>query len=240
MIIITSIAPKHANDQKKAVESWLKLNLQVFSFNSQREIDQIEKDYKGVTFVETYRTMELSYGKPVVSISAMMDWCKLSNYDKFMFINSDIEVENHHNSLSNINELLDKNMVLANRLDYGERNNRQNTMKYYYKGIDVFCMNKTHLQMYGQSMYAMGQCFWDYWIPFTALKNGVTVYLVKHRSFYHNEHPLQYSNDNWLKTGRYFRIDNSLHQFDDSVQGIGRMSDYVYNLLYKTMVKKEL
>jgi hypothetical protein len=240
MILITSIAPKHANDQKKAIDSWLALGLKVFSFNNRTEIDLIENDYKGVTFIETYRTLELTYGKPVVSISAMIDWCKLSNHDKFMFINSDIEIENRHGSISKISELLNKGLVLANRLEYSPKQNREMTMKYYYKGIDVFCMTKAHLQMYGQSMYAMGQCFWDYWIPFTAIKNGVTVYLAQHRSFYHNEHPLQYSHENWLKTGRYFRIDNVLHQHDDSPQGIGRMSEYVFNLIYRTMIKKEV
>jgi len=241
MIAITSIAPNHVSDQQKAIKSWLDAGIKVYSFNSHKEAELLFKDYKDVHFVETYRTLEHIYGKPVVSISAMIDWCKMSFYDKFIFVNSDIEIDNDSKILTRISKELDKNLVLANRLEYSEKNPKDKTAKYYYDGIDVFCLNKIHLHVYNQSMFAMGQCFWDYWIPFTAQKSGFDVTLLRnHKAFYHKEHPLQYSTDNWHKTGRYFRIDNSLYQFEDTTRGIGDMSKFVFNNIYRQMIKKEL
>ena len=85
MIACTSISPKHANNdiQLVAVNSWLELGLKVYSFNNKKECEYLATLYPNVTFIETHRTLEHHYGKPYVSINAVLDWCKEQKEDSF-------------------------------------------------------------------------------------------------------------------------------------------------------------
>ena len=239
MIFITSISPKHINDQLKATDTWHSMG-KVYSLNCKAEIELLKKQYPKIEFIETTRTLEKTYGKPVVSISAMFDFALSLKDENFCFINSDIELHDNKRLITNIKHALELSVVVANRIDYTEKNPKETSLKVYYTGIDAFFLNRKHIEIYPKSMFAMGQCFWDYNVPFTAIKQGINVYLLKNRFLFHKEHPLQYSNENWLKTGRYFQIEHDLFQFDNSTYGIGKMSDFVFNKIYKTMIKKEL
>jgi len=240
MIALTSISLQHINDQEQAIKSWLQLGLNVYSFNSKEEIKALKGIYKDVNFIETQRVLDKTYGKPVVSISAMIDFAKQQNDKTFMFINSDIELRNDLRLIAKISEQLQQGLILANRFEYSDVVDKDSTLHQYFEGIDVFCLHKDHLEIYPQTMFAMGQCFWDYWIPFTALQNGLDVFLLQNRFAFHREHKLQYSNDNWLLTGRYFRLHAGLYQFDDSTKGISNMSTFVKTKIYRNAIKKTL
>jgi len=234
MIIITSIAPVHLNDQKKAVDSWNNLGFKVYSLNNKKEIEVLKGEYKNVNFVETSRTMEKHFDKPVVQISAMLDFAKTLDHEYFLFVNSDIELTDDYNIFEGVKKEMQSKVIIANRQDYG---NDKNKHAIYHAGIDMFFIHKKFLNIYPQSMYACGQCFWDYWIPFTAMKSGIDIALLQNVVGFHHKHELQYSHDNWFRIGRFFRWENLLYQFQDTQHGIGQMSTYVHNLIYKTAIK---
>lgn len=234
MIVITSISPVHANDQQKAVDSWIKSGLKVYSLNCKREIEEIQDLYPNVTFIETNRTMEKHFLKPVVQISAMLDFAKTLDEDYFLFTNSDVEIEIENGIKDKIKKVMDNKIVICNRNDYGED---KAIAHQYYKGIDLFFIHKRFLNIYPQSMYACGQCFWDYWIPFTAMKSGIDIALIKNKIAFHKIHELQYSHENWFRIGRFFRWENILYQFQDTQHGIGQMSTFVFNRIYKSVEK---
>ena len=234
MIVITSISPVHANDQKKAVDSWIKSGLKVISLNCKREIEEIKDLYTNVTFIETYRTMEKHFDKPVIQISAMLDYAKSMDEDYFLFTNSDVEIELTNELKTGIKNVMDNKIIICNRNDYGDDKTKAHQ---YYQGIDLFFIHKKFLGIYPQAMYACGQCFWDYWIPFTAMKSGIDIALIKNKIAFHKKHDLQYSHDNWFRIGRFFRWENQLYQFQDTQHGIGQMSTFVFNMIYKTVEK---
>ena len=231
MIAITSLSPTHINSgiQQKAIDSWLKLGLKCYSFNKVSEIEMLSNKFTGIQFVPTTKTMEASFGKPYVSISAMIDWAKEQDCEEFCFINSDIELGYDVKLLGRIKSRMFTSVVISNRFDYDKK--KVNTVQ-YLAGIDAFFLSKKHLSIYPPSLFCMGQCFWDYYIPYVALKNNIEVVMMQNEFVFHKKHPVQYSHDNWEKTALLFIIENNI-----VVKDPGKMRDLVFNFL-NLMVKK--
>lgn len=235
MLAITSISPNHINSdiQQRAVNSWSKLGMQCFSFNNPKEVSLLKGYYKNVTFVSTDNTMEHLYGKPYVSISTMIS-SMLNEEEDICMINSDIELDYQPQLLKSIERKLSTSVVVLNRNDYDKK--KVNTTKYIH-GIDAFFIGKDHLQMYPPSSFCMGQCFWDYHIPFVALKNDVEVIALQNNFAFHKKHEAQYSEANWKKTGEYFILEHNLNFTQNE---IGRMNEVVFNYLNLMMKKVTL
>lgn len=237
MIACTSISPKHANNdiQLKAVNSWHDLGLKVYSFNCKKECEQLASMYPNVAFIETNRTMEHHFGKPYVQINAIFDWAKQQKEDYFCLINSDIELKTDKDTIVRIASEMNNSILMANRVNYDE--DYRGTQ--YLHGIDVFFIHKKWLDLYPQTIFCLGQCHFDYWIPFTASKHGVNIYFIKQDIAFHKNHNVQYSEENWNKTGRYFMWNNDLYQFHPT-QGIGKMSTFVFNYIYNYSRRKQI
>ena len=227
MIFCTSIAPKHINlnAQKIATDSWLDLGIPVYSFNSPEEIELLKSQYPKVEFVPTLRTMELTYGKQYVSVNAILDWCKEKRVENVCIINSDIEMRIDLKTLAKIENEMSNQILMSQRVNYGS--NKQGVFR---SGIDTFFINEKFLSIYPQSVYAIGQCHWDYWIPYKAILSGINTSFIRNEITFHKEHKEQYDHNSWLKTGRYFQWENNLFQFS-TTKGIGEMSTYVHTYI---------
>lgn len=239
MIACTSISPTHINKdiQRVAIASWLGLGMKVYSFNCKKEVDILKDQYPDVTFIETKRTMELTYGKPLTSINGVLDWCKDQQENDFCLINSDIEINSDKATISRIKTQMSESIVLANRIDY--KDNHDTTASPYLRGIDIFFINKKWMPFYPQSMHCFGMTFWDYFIPYVAIKNGIDVVFIDQKIAFHKAHEAQYSHDNWLKSGRFFLWEQGLYQYDDTT-GVGRMSNFVFNYIYNASQRKQI
>lgn len=226
MVAVTSIAPKHTNEgiQLKAVNSWIEHGLKVYSFNHPSEIPELKKIYKDITFIPTIRTQEKIFGKHYVCINAIFDWA-IENNQSICLINSDIEMRTDKATISRIETLMEKSIVMANRVNY------QNDYKgnQYMQGTDAFFIHNKYLYLYPQTSFCLGQCHFDYYIPFLAIINGIETYFIRQNTIYHKEHNAQYSADNWIKTGHHFMWLTNMYQFANN---IGRMSTHVYNYIH--------
>lgn len=223
MIAITSIAPNHRNNQLNAVNSWLNYGLRVVSLNHPDEIKELKDIYKGVEFIPTERTMQALFGKKYVAINALIDYAKGLNEEVYLFINSDIVIIDKHDIIKRAKEKSKEGVVYAKRHDYTEENNE---VKKYEYGIDAFFIHKNYLNIFPQSIYCLGQTFWDYWVPYRAIKEGVKIFEVQEPFIYHKIHPFQYKMEDWKKIGKYFIWENDLERFNN----VGKMSQYVYQL----------
>lgn len=237
MIAITSISPTHINAdiQAKAIQSWIDLGMKVYSINNAYECEILEEKYPNVTFVSTHRTMHQAYGKPLVSISAALDFCKDKEENHFCLINSDIELRTDAGTIERVKKKMETSIVLCNRVDY----DKDYSGNKYLLGIDVFFIHRNFLYIYPQSMHCFGMTFWDYEIPFTAAKSGVEVTFLKQNIAYHKVHAFQYTADNWQKSGRYFLWQHGLYQFNDRTE-IGKMSKYVFDFIYNYSKRVEI
>ena len=204
-----------------------------FSFNHPSEVRKLKEEYKNITFISTDHTMQHLYGKPYVSISTMIS-AMLNEDENICLINSDIELDFQPKLLKSIEKKLESSVVVVNRNDYEKK--KVNTEK-YINGIDVFFLGKQHLEIYPPSSFCMGQCFWDYHIPYVALKNDIEVIALQNDFAFHKKHKVQYSDENWKKTGEYFILEHGLNYGQNEV---GRMNEMVFNYLNLMMKKQTL
>jgi len=233
MVAVTSISPKHRNNdiQAIAVKSWIDFGLTVYSFNEPKECEELKPKYPDVIFVPTMRTMQWVFSKPYVSISAIFDYFKYKKSD-ILLINSDIVIKTDIN-LIQIEEKLKDCLILANRINH---NGDYKGVK-YLQGIDAFFIPYRLLFLYPETLFCLGQCHFDYMIPYQAIRDGYDVYFLENDFIYHLEHPVQYSRDNWMKTGEHFKWIYNLVQFGNN---IGQMSTYVFKYIYNASQRLKL
>lgn len=199
MIALTSISPNHhiGEAQLEAVNSWINAGFAVVSINSPAEIDKLKHQYP-CRFVPCYRTMENVYKAPYVPISAFIDYAKEQNFEQVMIINSDITLSG---KIKDYWFKAKEGLVFSNRYDH---DNFENPKRYDY-GFDVFIINQSFYHLITQSMFAMGQTWWDYWVPFRFIKNNVPIFLIKESLFFHQVHPVQYSGAEWRHMTKHFQ-----------------------------------
>lgn len=239
MIAVTSISPTHINAgiQSKAVQSWIDCGMKVYSINCKEECEQLKPLYPDVTFIPTHQTMEQTFKRPYVRINAVLDWAKDQSENHFCIINSDIELKINNVTLIGIENEMEKSIVMSNRVNH----NGDYIGAQYLAGIDVFFIHKKWLSYFSQTIFCFGQCFWDYWIPYSANEKGIDTTFVKQNISYHLNHPAQYKHEQWLQTGRYFLWEHGLSQFNSTLPSeVGKANTYVYNYIYTNSKRKEL
>ncbi len=212
---IISSMPPHT-EAMETIKSWQRF-YKVVCLQSKEEIESLQQLYPDVTFVETVKTLEKLTGKKLVSINAMLDY-GLQHKTNVLLINSDI-------LLAEFPECSNDGITCFQRMDY---DNNMNDNEPFVHGWDAFFIPYQFLKIYPPSIYAMGACWWDYWIPYTAMKERVPVYL-KQGCAYHKKHPQQWSTDEWQLYGETFRIENKLNFTD-----IGKMGQYILNVIKKS------
>jgi len=225
-IAFTSISPRHhiGDAQLKAVESWQKAGFEVISINSPLEIEELKTKYP-IKFVQCYRTMEGLFKAPYVPISAFFDYAKEQKIEQFMLINSDISLSDG-GLIEPYWEKAKEGLVFANRFDHDDF---QRPQRYEY-GFDVFIIHQDFYKLINQSMFCMGQTWWDYWLPYKFLKNNVPIHLITDPMFFHQRHPIQYSSKEWEVMTRHFQwIENYL---------VGRSPQLTTNNVYKEIKAK--
>lgn len=214
MIALTSIAPKHINEdiQEIAVASWIDSGFKVYSFNSQEEIDLLQKKFPQVNFVE----VELLNKK--CKIDYLLNFARQSSEDEFVIINSDIIIYDTKGYLPKIKEVLPHGAVIAKRRDFI---NNVNENRVFLDGIDVFFLHKNYLHVFPPTDFVLGECWHDYQTPYALIQNNIPVYMITDKFAYHRMHNTQYSIDLWKQYARHFADVNGI-KFRNA-EGLNRM-----------------
>lgn len=211
IVAYTSISPNHAHssNQISAIESWHKIGIDIYSLNNKTEIEELKKQYPSwINFVEAKKTSKHIFGKPCVMINEMMDhFAEKNTGDILMLINSDIIINPPMDLMDKIKSLSDMCISISHREDYV---NDMRFSKKYKFGFDVFFIHKKYIDIFPQSIYSMGQTWWDYWVPYTALKNKLQVFIIEDSFAFHKEHPIQYNEKDWVKMTDYFKWENDI------------------------------
>lgn len=224
MIIVTSISPKHsnANQQQLAIDSWNKLGYDCYSLNCKREISFLEKEYNGVTFIETDKTMESIYGKPVVNINAFFEFAK-GRMDDLLLINSDIH-------LRSLPEFKMDGITIMSRYDYEEGFDNS---KIFSAGWDVFHIPFNFLSVFPPSMYALGVAFHDYSSPYRCILKNIPVYWPQQKHAFHKIHKTQYDYEEWFRVGEMFKWEHKI----DPRTTIPQIATHYLNIIKSTAIK---
>ena len=211
IVAYTSICPDHKNDgnQLVAISSWNKLGISIYSINTMDEIRKLKGKYPTyVKFVPSTKTTNHIFGKPCISINAMVDHFNSNNTgDILMLINSDITLNATLVYLDKIKNISDSCITIAHRINHAV--DFVNKKKYVY-GFDVFFIDKKYVNIFPPSIYSMGQTWWDYWIPYVAIKNKIPTFILSEDFAFHKEHDMQYSEKDWIKMTEYFKWENNI------------------------------
>lgn len=198
---ITSISPRHAigDAQINAVQSWVDRGLKVLSFNAQSEIDELADKYPLVTFVRVDRNASGIYKRPYVFISSFIEYAAANELEAVMIINSDIVI---NGDVSQHFAACENGLVFANRCDHN--GDFQNPTRYKH-GFDVFFIHSKYYGVLHQSLFAMGQTWWDYWVPYRFVKMGLRIHLITDCLFLHARHAVQYDATEWVRMTEHFQ-----------------------------------
>lgn len=204
MIALTSITPKHIHEdiQSVAIDSWVKLGFKVYSFNNAKEISLLGNKYNNVTFIES-KSLEDLYNKPVVGLKSLLDFANESDDEHICLINSDIILDDSSNVLPSIIHKQPSEATIVKRRDFHNDINRNRVFEY---GIDVFFIHKNYLHLIKDNNFALGICWWDYTVPYSLIKSGIRVNLLKEPFAYHRMHNVQYSHESWFSLARVFAM----------------------------------
>ena len=199
LIALTSISPRHAigEAQIKAVESWKTQGCRVISLNTASEISLL-KDRYDIEFVEVTITTKGLYKAPYILIGSFIDHARNNGFESIMLINSDIILRG---SVSEYFSKCKQGLVFCNRTDF---NRDFQDQKLYPNGFDVFFIHSDYYDLIPHTLFAMGQTWWDYWLPYRFIMSRVQLFLVKDPIFMHERHPVQYNADEWHRMTRHF------------------------------------
>lgn len=231
MIAVTSISPNHKNfdNQLRAVESWIEHGYEVVSLNHENEIGRLEGFKEYVKFVPTTRTNEVLFKRPYVLISAILDYIKDSGEEHSLIINSDIIIEDKFKFTNEIKRISSDGIIVMNRHDF---NDDTDNSKMYQFGFDGFFINKKWLNIFPQSVLCLGQCHWDFWLPYVCVLSKTTIFKLNEPYLFHKNHTVQYSDDDWRSTGEIFRSEISrLDKGMLSLKTTEKISEYTYRAI---------
>lgn len=224
----TSISPSHAigDAQRTAVASWSAHGLRPVSVNGAQEIAKLRPHYP-CDFLACYRTMEGTMKAPYVPINAFIDIAKAQRLPHIILINSDIVLRDPGNVLASYVERSKEGLIFANRHDH---NGDFNDPKVYPHGFDVFIIHSNWYHLLPQSLFAMGQTWWDYWIPYRFITSQVPIIKVKEPIFLHQRHPLQYNQKEWERMTAHFQW---MEQYQTNKMVNGRNAQLMTNEVFR-------
>ncbi len=251
--IATSIAPKDLVNQRKAIASWLDNGFTVHSFNSADEVQRLRDVYENVIFHEVEETALAITGKPLVFLRDIFNHFHALG-TPFTLINSDIHFSVGRGFASRLSQHLDcaePTAILASRVEIENEflqlkpedpYNAICRLKYgrhYFMGFDLFSFNRAALDVIAPAIeksgrtYGLGIPWWDYWLPMTALSQGVKLNYLVPTPIFHNYHEAQYSKDMWRDYGEKFSMSIGLFGPGGSatdLRAAGRLDDYLSHL----------
>jgi FkbM family methyltransferase len=233
MIFITSFAPGESfvERQTKALSSWKKLGVKVVSLNSIDDIKKLTGLYD-VEFVSTENTSEHIFKKPYVKINALLDYGGSQNEsDIICLINSDIELLHNAEIISTIESKAAEGLVLASRYNYIEQHSDSMLEPY---GIDIFAMHKKFTSIFPKTVFSMGQCAWDYWVPLHFMKNKLPIHHILSPVSFHKRHDLNWDLNGWSDVWRLLLDEKLFHPETISTKVHQNIMDYGTDVLINT------
>jgi len=184
------------------------------------ETEVLKNEFDNVEFVSVENIADTGFEyfqRPLIKISAMMKWFLAQKQETCMIINSDIELLPDTPMMKAISLAAKHAFVLGKRWNY---QSDKKSAKIEPWGIDFFTLNKSIARLYPEdTIYCMGECFWDYWICCYPMLAKQKMYCINQKFALHKAHPLQWKQETWQKIYHVFANEMSskmagLHQGD--------------------------
>jgi len=202
--LITSINPKALTYQDDCIDTWTSISKKIYSFNSEEEISILYNRYPNITFVPIKRDGKELVGKPLVFFEDIIAKLDELEGEYFGYINADIYLNrtaiNTSDFIKNIQSELEHGMLYSHRIDVELEKPKPNSV--YDVGYDLFFFKKNHLSNTEAGKLLIGMPWWDYYLLFSRLLNGVKISRIEPSIVFHRNHVPNYNSDLWYFFGR--------------------------------------
>jgi len=112
---------------------------------------------------------------------------KQSKY--FCIINSDIELNDNTILWSTITSNINNNSItIGHRYDYDD-----SFCEIHKYGFDFFVLNSKF--KFDNDKFLMGLCAWDWYIPYLATQQNMSIYNITQKFLFHKKHPINWDTD---------------------------------------------
>ena len=186
MKLFTSSPPKAGDRELAAVASWLKAGMVPVSFNRADEIAVLRPRFPGAHFVSTARTLESVYGRPYIGLSLVLDWAARNAGEPFLLLNADIQLAVTPAWGKEIAARAASGVVVVHRYDF---DTDRSFSSEYRTGIDGVAMSPAAAARFPANGLALGQQYWDYWVPWKALELDMPLFRLRGAYAFHQRHP---------------------------------------------------
>jgi hypothetical protein len=195
MKALTSIAPNplRAESQRAYLKSWRASGLEVVSLNHPSEIEWLAITYPEVQFVPTERTGIATFGRHYVLINAFMDWIAQQG-ETVMIVNADLHLEVAPGWWAQLWQRAVEGLPYL--LQYNCAADGSQVLEPW--GVSAFIIHPRLVPLFAESVLCMGMPWWDYWPTAAVVAAGQRLYTPLSVLAFHDNHPGNWSIDNWL------------------------------------------
>lgn len=200
--LVTSVAPHNVENQRKAMDSWLRAGFSVTSLNAESEIDQVRRLFPEIDFRPVARDASSECGRPLVYLDDVFAFLRKNGSAVCGLINSDIYLRADEATIRYVVEQAGGSLVMSCRTDIESLDSRIGEV--FKHGFDVFLFDRKILDLVPSSKFCLGQPWWDYWFPscILGMQRQVPLKLVTFPFIAHIRHSSDWNRDrNFEKYG---------------------------------------
>lgn len=225
MIGLTSLITTRIEHQKECLKTWP--FSKIISFNTKDEIDLLKKHFDNVEFIETDNTRVFKTTN-YIALDNFFDYIRNTD-ENCVILNSDLEIIEIPKI---VEEYMEYGVIISNRFNYQDEKLKMYSEEKWVSGYDAFFIHKKYIDIYQKNDFVLGQCHFDYWIPFKALRNNIPVYITKDKIFLHKHHgnSKAYQNGWWKQTALHF-IELEHMSYTKNETGCWGMNKEVFKLI---------
>lgn len=199
--VATSLTPGNLSVQRSSVDSWRRLGFTVASLNAADEIEKIQPLYPDVEFIQVQRDARQQYGKPFIYFDDLILYLQKQGSEICGIVNSDIIID-HPGIRSYIENEAKDSLLFGCRIDVPSLEVRDGTVN--IGGYDYFFFNRNIMHCYPQEEFCIGLPWWDYWVIFWPIANGMRTKKIITPVAFHLRHETSWGGNSWFPLGQNF------------------------------------
>ena len=200
--IVTSIAPKRIEYQKKAISTWLAQGFTPISVNYDDEIENLKPFFPEVQFLSVQTDSYPLLGKKRVFINELLfhanTWAQQNNCRIAGIINADVPLYNINIEL--LKHHAESSLVFSRRVDV--ETYEQTFGVPYNNGFDAFFFSYELLHDFPPCTFALGEPWWDIAVPLWIIMRNRPISACFPPICFHVMHEINWSAASWISMGR--------------------------------------
>jgi hypothetical protein len=200
--IVTSIAPKRIEEQKRAISTWLAQGFSPISVNYDDEIENLRRLFPEVRFLPAQTDSLPVLGKKRIFFNELffhISTCTQQNCCRFAgIVNSDVSLYNIDIDL--LSQQATSSLVFSRRADVKAYRHSEGVP--YKYGFDAFFFRYELLCDFPQCNLALGEPWWDIALPLWAILHDRPIVACFPPLCFHVIHKTQWSTDSWVSMGK--------------------------------------